>query len=469
MTIVTKAHPFLWLKNMNESTRSPTTEYLKALFIGRLLRNLLNHLRSDAKESGNRKTYRDERGQFVLEWHCGASSRSLRRQQGTKKTTGPPVAICHQTTYDPNRVIVSFVCFGLNGLCGVRGGVSVENSSGGPFRDFIVPCDRISPGVLKESSSVRHIAGVRGRSDCTSPGRLRVPSQQHNTDAINKAPKLDRHSPARNAVEGVRGPVCLVSGRVLPGSRAGRAGYAAGEMCLPIFLGAINNIPAMNSQRGGGNRAAAGQRVLPDTGTGRAGQQRHFSCAQRKFLGGRLVGDLGRWFPGVQVLSNDFGPAVVVGLQRFSAGRFRKTLLPLSWFDGSFPTRATVGSGGRCLFFYPRNKQFWLKRTPINVGPLKGWERRPVRHTGGIFGTVSSSLCPRLWVLPGVVFWSVFHARNNFFAHNRQLLESNSNSKQAPAFGSFVRGLEFFTIPDSDPGRHSQQTRGYVVSRNVLT
>jgi hypothetical protein len=371
------------------------------------------------------------------------------------------------TWFDPNhkhrRQRSSFFCLpGSNLRTWGQGHCVYRKPWAGPFGVWGVVHDRISPEGLKESSSVRHFAGVRGRFDCSSPGRLRVPCQQHNTDAINEAPKPDTHSPALNAVEGVRGPVCLVSGRVLPGSRAGRAGYAAGEMCLPISLGAINNIPAMNSQRGGGNRAAAGQRVLPDTGTGRAGQQRHFSCAQRKFLGGRLVGDLGRRFPGVQVLSNEFGPAVVITQGIFSAGGFRKTVSPLSWFDGFLPTRSTLGSGGRCLFFFPQNKQLWLKRTPVIVGPLKGWERRPVGHTGGIFGTVSYSLCPRLWVLPLIAFWSVFHARNNFFAHNRQLLESNSNSKQAPAFGSFVGGLECFAIPDHAPRRHSKQTSGNV-------
>lgn len=197
--------------------------------------------------------------------------------------------------FDPNHIHrrqrCSFFCLpGSNLRAWGQGHCVYRKLGAGPFGVWGIVHDQFSPGVLKESMSVRHFAGVRGRFDCLSPGRLRVPSQQHNTDAINKAPKPDRHSPARNAVEGVRGTVCFVSDWVLPGSRPGRAGYAAEEMCLPIFVGAMDNTPAMNSHRGGGNRAAAGKRVLPDSGTGRAGQVLHFSCAQQKSLGGWLVG-----------------------------------------------------------------------------------------------------------------------------------------------------------------------------------
>ena len=407
--------------------------------------------------------------------------------------------------FDPNHIhrrqLYSFFCLPGSNLRAWGWGHCVYRKPwAGPFGVWGVVHDQISPEGLKESSSVRHFAGVRGRFDCSSPGRLRVPSHQHKTDAVNKAPKPGRHSPARNAFNGVRGPVRPVSGRVLPGSRRGRAGYAAEEMCLPIFQGAINNTRAKNSQRGGGNRAAVGQRVLPDPGTGRAGQGLRGSLLSKRILGGSfLPGGSSRtpargarvsngnsiahnknswgvgWLvfrangpPGVQVLSNGFAPWELATLQRFSAGRFRKAVSPLSWFAGSFPTRATDGSGARCLFFYPQNKQLRLKRTPVNAGPPTRWKRRAGGCTGGIFGTVSYSLCPRVRVLPGIGLWSVFHARNNFFAHNRQLLESNSNSNQAPRFGSFVRGLEFSAIPDTDRARHSKQMKGIVRGPNML-
>jgi len=196
--------------------------------------------------------------------------------------------------FDPNHIHrrqrYSFFCLpGSNLRAWGQGHCVYRKPWAGPFGVWGVVHDRISPEGLKESSSVRHFAGVRGRFDCSGPGRLRVPSQQLKTVAINKAPKPGRHSPARIAVEGVRGPVCFVSDWVLPGSRPSRAGYAAEEMCLPIFLGAINNTRAMNSQRGGGNRAAIGQRVLPNDATGHAGQGLRLSLLSEKIFGGSFL------------------------------------------------------------------------------------------------------------------------------------------------------------------------------------
>ena len=274
---------------MNATTCNPISSQPHWRFHGGRLRKHFKPERSGTKVSGKPKTYRDEAKRFRLPFRDRVIQPQLATVARNGAHDGSPC-----TRFDPNHIHrrqrYSFFCLpGSNLRAWGQGHCVYRKPWAGPFGGWGVVHDQISPEGLKESSSVRHFAGVRGRFDCSSPGRLWVPSHQHKTDAVNKAPQCDRHSPSRNAFNGVRGPVRPVSGRVLPGSRPGRAGYAANEMCLPIFAGAINNTRAMNSQRGGGNRAAVGQRVLPNIATGHAGQGLRGSLLAKKILGGSFL------------------------------------------------------------------------------------------------------------------------------------------------------------------------------------
>jgi len=115
---------------------------------------------------------------------------------------------------------------------------------------------------------------------------------------------------------------------------------------------------------------------------------------------------------------------------------------------GSLPTRATVGSGGRCLFFSPQNKQFWLKRTPVNVGPLKQGERLAVGHTGGVFGTVSYfHYAPGFGSFPGCLTVSLPCPEQFFCPRMANCWKATAIPNRPPGLGPWSAGSSFSQFP----------------------
>lgn len=157
-----------------------------------------------------------------------STARGIQPQLATVARNGP-----HDGSpgkwFDPNhrhrRQRFSFFCLpGLNLRTWDQGHCVYRKPRAGPFGVWGVAHDQISPGVLKESSSVRHFAGVRGRVDSVSPEVSLGPFGRSEGGCDSASPKASQTQSGAECVFGVRGSVCLVSGRVLPGSRHGARG-----------------------------------------------------------------------------------------------------------------------------------------------------------------------------------------------------------------------------------------------------